>query len=233
MTDALQQCWCFSFLRCSVKDNMDNPSYGSPVRSYVNDHYSIHVSNDGDTSEPNHLFSLGVVDLDLSISPDAFGLRAFDVSKPLTCLLPGQFTQQLRLFIPDLGIAQAGFHDVVIENHAATPTWRSRHLPPGDVTYLRRRWPKAVFRTMQKQLMEMEQLRQRSCHRPEWEFCHNWPGFCSLCQEQVATPLDTHMMNVHLELEQLWRCPLEWCTVNQSQSQKFISQNNQSLTIVE
>ena len=158
MTGALQQCWCFTFLRCSVKDNMDNPSYGSPVRSYVDDHYSMHVSNDGDTSEPKDLFSLGVVDMDLSISPDAFGLRAFDVSKLLTCLLPGQFPQQLHFFIPD----QAGFHDVVIENHAATPTWRSRHLPPGDVTYLRRRWQKAVFRTMQKQ--------QRSCHRRSGSF---------------------------------------------------------------
>ena len=29
----------------------------------------------------------------------------------------------------------------------------------------------------------------------------------------MATPLDTHMMNVHLELGQLWRCPVEWCTV--------------------
>ena len=29
----------------------------------------------------------GVMDLDLSISPDAFGLRAFDITKPLTCML--------------------------------------------------------------------------------------------------------------------------------------------------
>ena len=101
-----------------------NPSYGSPVRTYVDNHYSMRVSNDGDTSEPKDLFSLGVVDLDLSISPDAFGLRAFDVSKPLTRMLPGPFPNQLRLLIPDLGIARAGFHDVVIENLAATPTWR-------------------------------------------------------------------------------------------------------------
>ena len=66
--------------------------------------------------------SLGVVDLDLSISPDAFGLRAFDVTKPLTCMLPGQFANELGLLIPDLGIAPAGFHDVVIENLAAAPT---------------------------------------------------------------------------------------------------------------
>ena len=54
--------------------------------------YSMRVSNDGDNSDPKDLlFSLGVVDLDLSISPDAFGLRAFDVSKPLTRILPGPF----------------------------------------------------------------------------------------------------------------------------------------------
>ena len=43
------------------------------------------------------------------------------------------------LGVVDLGIAPEGFHDVVIENLAATPTWRSRRLLPGDVTSLRRR----------------------------------------------------------------------------------------------
>ena len=61
--------------------------------------------------------------------------------------------------------------------------------------------------------MDMERLRQHSRNRPEWEFRHNRPGFCSLCQEQVATALDIHVMNVHLELGQLWQCPVEWCTV--------------------
>ena len=122
------------------------------ITHHMDNNYSMRASNDGDTSEPKDLFSLGVVDLDLSISPDAFGLRAFDVSKPLTRMLPGPFPNQLRLLMPDLGIARAGFHDVVIENLADTPTWRSRHLHPGDVTSLRRRWPKAVFRTMRKRL---------------------------------------------------------------------------------
>ena len=174
----------------------------------------MRVSNDGDNSEPKDLLSLGVVELDLSISPDAFGLWAFDVSKPLTCMLSGPFPNELRLLIPDLGIAPAGFHDVVIENLAATPTWRSRHLHPGDVTSLRRRWPKAVFRTMRKCSMDMERLRRHSRKQPEWEFRHNRPGFCFLCQEQVAlVALDIHIMNVHLELGHLWRCPVECCTV--------------------
>ena len=99
----------------------------------------------------------------------------------------------------------------MIEDLAATPKWWLRRLLPGDVTSLRRRWPKVLFRTMRKRLMDMEQLR-RDCHnRPDWEFRHSQPGYCSLCQEQVATAFVRHMMNVHLE--QLWWCPVEWCTV--------------------
>ena len=29
----------------------------------------------------------------------------------------------------------------------------------------------------------------------------------------MASALDIHMINVHLELGQLWRCPVEWCAV--------------------
>ena len=59
---------------------MDTPSYGSPVRAYVNNQYSMRVSHDDDQLDPKDLSSLGVVDLDLSISPDAFGLQAFDIT---------------------------------------------------------------------------------------------------------------------------------------------------------
>ena len=101
----------------------------------------------------------------------------------------------------------------MIEDLAASPTWRSSHISPGDVTLLRRRWPKALFRTMQRHSKEVERLLRFSRRRPEWEFQHNKPGFCSLCQEQIATALGIHMMNVHLELGQLWWCLVEWCTI--------------------
>ena len=44
-------------------------------------------SRDAKGSIPMDMGSLVVVDLDLSISPDAFGLRAFDHEKPLTRML--------------------------------------------------------------------------------------------------------------------------------------------------
>ena len=99
---------------------------------------------------PMDMLSLGVIDLDLSISPDAFGLRAFDHEKPLTRMLPGSTPCELRLMLPDSTMGSNGFHDVVIENLAATPAWRSSHVSPSDMTALRRRWPRAVFRTMNR-----------------------------------------------------------------------------------
>ena len=110
----------------------------------MDNYHSMRVSHDSDKSDPKDLCSLGVVDL--TLSPDAFGLQAFDPSKPLTRMLPGSSPCELRLMLPD--ISTEGFHDVIIENLAASLTWRSRHISPGDVTSLGRRWPKAVFRTM-------------------------------------------------------------------------------------
>ena len=52
-------------------------------------HHKMRVSQDVDGSEPKDLCSLGVVDLDLSLSLDAFGLWAFDSKKLLTRMLPG------------------------------------------------------------------------------------------------------------------------------------------------
>ena len=183
----LPRCWYLQFLQCYSNDVMDTPLYGSPVRTYENNQYSMRMSHDVDCSDPKDLSSLGVVDLDLSITPDAFGLKAFDVAEPLTRMLPGQFANALRLMKPDVGTKLQGFHDIVIENLAATPTWRSRHLLPGDVTSLRQRWAKALFRTMRKRLMDMEQLRRDSHNQPEWEF--HLPGYCSRCQERVATAI--------------------------------------------
>ena len=44
----------------------------SQLRTYTDNYHKMHVSNDTDRSDPQDLCSLGVVDLDLSLSPDAF-----------------------------------------------------------------------------------------------------------------------------------------------------------------
>ena len=66
---------------------------------------------------------------------------------------------------------------------------------------------------MQKRSKEVEKLRRLARHRPEWAFRHNAPRFCSICKEDITSALDIHMSNSHVELGQLWRCPVEWCAV--------------------
>ena len=107
-------------------------------------------SHDAKGSIQMDMYSLGVVDLNLSISPDTFGLQAFDHRKPLTRMLPGSMPCELRLMLPDSTSGSDGFHDIVIENLAATSAWWSSHVSPSDMTALRRRWPRAVFRAMNR-----------------------------------------------------------------------------------
>ena len=101
---------------------MDAPDYGSPVETYVHNYYSMQKSCDADSSEPQGLSSLGVLDMVLSITLDVFGLRAFDGSKPLTRMLTGQSVNELWLLVPVMDITRQGFHDILIEDLSASPT---------------------------------------------------------------------------------------------------------------
>ena len=86
----------------------------------MDNYHKMRVSHDEDISDPKDLCSLGVVDLDLSLSQDAFGLWAFDSKNPLTRMLPGSFLFELPLMLPDSKIVTNGFHYVVVENLAAS-----------------------------------------------------------------------------------------------------------------
>ena len=132
----LQGC-CALFRQSTVTDVMSTSGHSSLIWAYRANAYKMRVSHDEDRSNPQDMCSLGVVDLDLSLSPDAFGLRAFDSKKPLTRMLPGSTRCELRLMLPDSKLGTDGFHDVLIDNLAASPSWRSGHISPANVTALR------------------------------------------------------------------------------------------------
>ena len=192
---------------------MDTLGFASPIHTYRQNLCKMRESNDHDGSEATNLCSLGVVDLDLSVSPDVFGLRAFDENLPITRILPGSIPCELRLLLPDSMIGKEGFHDVVVENLTASSTWLSRHVSPSDVIALHRRWPKAVFHVMRERGTEMERLRRQAYRRPEWVYRHAQPGCCPVCKTTTESSLESHMMCCHLDLGQLWCCPVEWCAV--------------------
>ena len=67
------------FRRSTVTDIMDTSGHSSPIWAYRANAHKMRVSHDEDSSNPKDLCSLSVVDL----SPDTFGLRAFDSFRDL------------------------------------------------------------------------------------------------------------------------------------------------------
>ena len=192
---------------------MDTPGFASPIRAFRDSLCHMKKSNDVSNTEQTFLDSLGVLDLDLSFGPDAFGLKAFDEERPIARMLPGSGPCHLRLLLPDVGLGKTGFHDVVIENLLGTSAWRSRHVTPVDVIGLRQRWPKAVFQVMRERNMELEDLRRKAFTSGQPAYRYTGRGYCPVCKTKSDEGLDTHMMCHHLALGQLWRCPVEWCAV--------------------
>ena len=111
------------------------------------------------------------MDLDLSISPDVFGLRAFDTDKPITCLT---FCRRILHHCVGAG----------------------RRLCSALCVVGRRMWSASAV-TPRKE-------RTRCFATVDRVFVASVILECT----QLWTPIACH-----LELAQLWRCPVEWCTV--------------------
>ena len=82
------------------------------MKKYVDDYYCMWSSNDNDLVEPVGLSSLGVVDLDTSIVPYVFGLRAFDSREPIS-RMRDSFQNVLRVLVPDVVATPVDFHDII------------------------------------------------------------------------------------------------------------------------
>ena len=209
--------WTYSYYICTYRNRqtagMDTPGFASTIRAFRESLCHMKKSNDVSDMDKTLLDSLGVLDLDLSLGPDAFGLKAFDAEMGNTRMLPGSGPCDLRLLLPDVGLGEMGFHDVEIENLLGTSVWRSKHVTPADVIGLRQRWPKAVFQVMRERNVELEDMRRKAFTSRQPAYRYTGQGYCPVCKSQSDYGLDTHMMCHHLALGQLWRCPVEWCAV--------------------
>ena len=78
-------------------------------------------ANDAFLGEKVGLQTLGVVDLDTSIMTDVFGLCVFDRSKPVIRVLPGDFSNTIRILVPDVAATPVAFQDILIEDIKSMP----------------------------------------------------------------------------------------------------------------
>ena len=123
-----------------VKYIMDDSYGGWPLKAALSDSHCMQPSNDTYQDMVVDLTTLGVVDLNTSIMPDVFGLRAFDSREPVARILPGDFANTICMLVPDATAAPIGFHDVMLENLANSPDYRGQtniaqrhYLPPEAV----------------------------------------------------------------------------------------------------
>ena len=94
---------CCAFLRLDkIAHIMSTLGHSSPIWAHRAQAHEMLSSHDAKGSIQIDMCSLGVVDLDLAISLDAFGLRAFYHRKPFTRMLPGSTPCELRLMLPTL-----------------------------------------------------------------------------------------------------------------------------------
>ena len=185
----------------------------SAIATYHSKANRMRRSDDENGSIQMNMYSLGVMDLDWPshLMCSVFGLLT--TQKHVTRMLPGSSPCELRLLVPDDKLGKDGFHDVIIENLSVAPTWRSSHISPAEVTTLRRQWPKAVFKTLRRRVPDIERLRRDAPNRADKAFRYGGPGYCGVCDIRIYSALDAHMVACHLELGQLWRCPVTWCAV--------------------
>ena len=103
----------------------------------------------------------------------------------------------IRVVTPDDHV-NCGFTEILLHDMG------EEELPfvaTSELDYLRRIWPRALFVFMSRYQQDLERLRKKCKER----FGCTQSGNYAHCGKHIAF--------YHLELAQLWRCPVMWCTV--------------------
>ena len=81
------------------------------------------------------------------------------------------------------------------------------HVSMSELAELR--WPLAVINHMTWRQREIELMRKMA----RMKFRHQNMTPCTFCGTFIIADMYRHVARRHLELAQLWRCPVSWCTV--------------------
>ena len=77
-----------------------------------------------------------------------------------------------------------------------------------DMTRLRELWPVEVFDHMKWYQQDLELMRKSA----KKEYSQTRPMPCRFCGKVIRVDMYRHVARLHLDLVQLWRCPIAWCT---------------------
>ena len=80
------------------------------------------------------------------------------------------------------------------------------HVSMPELSELMHKWPPAVINHMMWRQWELEQMRKA-------EVPTETSGSCTFCGILIECDMYRHVTRCHLELAQLWRCLVSWCTI--------------------
>ena len=110
------------------------------------------------------------------------------------------------VLVPDSRGLEHNFHDVTIVDMGDLP---ESSVLMDELSLLRQQWPPAVLRHMVWLQQDVDVIRAEAKKR----FRIARPGKCSYCNKWIKCDMYRHVATYHLDLAQLWRCLVSWCTV--------------------
>ena len=138
--------------------------------------------------------------------PDAMGLEARTRHVTRSRILRGRDPRSICVLIPDSQGPDQNIHDVTIVDMGKLP---ERHVPIMQLAELIHRWPPAVINHMTWRQREIELM--RSVVKTECRQNSLKPS--TFCGASIKNNMYHHVARCHLQLAQLWRCPVPWCTM--------------------
>ena len=121
-------------------------------------------------------------------------------------VLQGRDARSIRVLVPDCRGLDQNFHDVTVVDMGDLP---ESHVSMPELSELIHKWPPAVINHIQWRQRELEEMRKAA----KVKYRQKQPSPCTFCGTLIRCDMYRHVARFHLELAQLWRFPVSWCTV--------------------
>ena len=152
-----------------------------------------------------------VVDIDstelisLGSFPDKVGLFGRRKEAAVSRIMAGRDSRSVRFVVPDGRIVDRGYPDVTVVDMEEE---REPMVVLSDMTRLRELWPVEVFDHMKWYQQDLELLRKSA----KKDYQQTRPMPCRFCGKVIRVDMYRHVARLHLDLVQMWRCTIAWCT---------------------
>ena len=138
--------------------------------------------------------------------PDVIGLVGRREGAEESRVLQGRDAHSVRVLVPDCRGVDQNFHNMTIVDMGDVP---ESHVSLPELSTLIQQWPPAVINHMGWCQLELEEMDTVAKKR----FRQSRPSCCMFCGILIKCDMYRHVARFHLDLAQLWRCPVSWCTV--------------------